>query len=66
MLTKKQPSPQTNPANQKGLGIFSLDTIGLYTGITLKEFIKFYDKPKFIQALIDAIFINPSKVKCFL
>ena len=59
--TKKQPSPDVNPANRSPSGIAIFSTIGLTAGIILgKAIFKLSDKPKFKEALKLRIIKSPS------
>ena len=68
MLTKKQPSPSTNPANQ--LGLIEETDMGIlsrFTGtIPGKATFNTSDRPLLIEALTAKIFRNPSIVRCYL
>ena len=67
ILTKKQPSPSANPANQCGDLIAGSDISGLATGVIfVNAAFNLSVKPQFIEALIATIFFNPSSVKCSL
>jgi len=57
MFIIKQPSPEVNPANQKGSLMTIFSTMGLSTGILLgKANFKFVGIPKLIEALRLRIF----------
>ena len=59
ILTKKQPSPETKPANHSPWGIFLFSTLGLETGIIFgNAACNFSDNPKLCDFLIATIFSN--------
>jgi hypothetical protein len=63
-ITKKLPSALVKPTNQLGHTGAWFEFNSLIAGITLgKTFFKTSDKPLFIEAFNDTIFINPSLVK---
>lgn len=64
MFKKKHPSPDVNPATQKGCGIFCARTSDLAIGFIFgNATCNFLDKPIFIDAFIATIFSNPSLVR---
>lgn len=67
ILTKKHPSPLTNPTNQFRSGIDWSFIISLLTGFTLgKAAFNLSDKPRLIEALRANILWKPFSVKCSL
>ncbi len=67
IVTLKQPSASTNPANQKGFIILDIDTSGLDIGIILgKALLKSRLKPLFNTAFKATSSNNPFSVRWFL
>lgn len=67
IITRKQPSPVTNPATQLGSTISWSTTATLGAAITSgKAAFNFSDNPQLIEALIATISFNPSIFRCSL